>query len=383
VGRRLVAMLVAAIAALGLAAWPRGLLTDAVAGDPKIADTLFKSGKQALGKGDSEGAVSYFKKALEENPDLIEACWWRASAQEKGGDKAAALASYREYVTLFEGKGPAASKEEQRLKGLADKSIAQLAAGEAEFRKLEDGYVAALLTFAKDNFVRDPGVSRRAVEALLAVRPDHEEATKLLEKLGGGTDKADDASAADAPGPATGPFKDVKEWRDLVAEQVFTSKEKIRYEGGTMIFDTKDGAVVGARETFEVGATYAYETELRVNEVHDRGWLTGVCFACTGDKNADSFLCAYLNAGGVSLLRASSPTAQEEVAERPLAGVDPKAWHRLGVIVKGPAVEVWFDGKQVLTWREPSAKDLTGQFAIFQQRCTTERRLFRLGKVEP
>jgi tetratricopeptide (TPR) repeat protein len=372
-------MLVAAIAVGGLAAWPRGLVTDAVAGDPKIADTLFKSGKQALSKGDSAGAVSYFKKALEENPDLIEACWWCASAQEKGGDKGAALSSYRQYVTLFEGKGPAASKEEQRLKALADKSIAQLAAGELEFRKLEDAYVAALLTFAKDNFVRDPGVSRRAVEALLAVRSDHEEAKKLLEKLGGGPAEPEEKGASKAaPGPATGPFAKVKEWRDLLKEQALHSEKVISYEEGVMVVDTKGGSKVTPNNPIEMGDSFAYEMEFHVLQTYERGWFTALVFA---DKGEETFLTAFAGASRVVLLQNLSGS-QTEVAAFDMPSLDLEKWHRLGVLVKGPQAEVWFDGKKVLTWREPGGGELGGALGFIQQRCKTERRVYRAGKVD-
>src|SRR5204862_40197 len=128
-------------------------------------------------------------KAQDETPELIEAIWWRASAQERSGDKPAALASYREYLVACEHKiadAAVISKEEQRLKALAEKSVDALAVGDKEFKKLEDGYVASLLAFAKDNFVRDPSMSLKAVQAVLEVRPDCDEALKLKDKLAGG-----------------------------------------------------------------------------------------------------------------------------------------------------------------------------------------------------
>src|SRR5688500_9765785 len=145
-------------------------LDRAEAGDAKIAETLFKSGKQSLGKGNCPEAINFFNKALEETPELIEALWWRGSALEKSGDRPGALASYREFLAAFEEKsaaGATMSKEETRLKGLAEKSVDTLGAGEKEFKKLEDSFVASLLSFAKDNFVRDPGVSMKAVKAVL------------------------------------------------------------------------------------------------------------------------------------------------------------------------------------------------------------------------
>ena len=380
--RRLAAgLLVAALLAAGLAVSHGGFVGDAAAGDAKVADSLFKSGKQALGKGDTEGAISFFKKAQEENPDLIEACWWRASAQDKAGDKAAALSSYREYATLFDGKA-VTSKEEQRLKGLADKSIAQLAAGEAEFKKLEDGYVAALLTFAKDNFVRDPGVSRKAVEALLAVRPDHEDAKKLLEKLGGGPAAPEEKGAPkSAAGPATGPFAKVKEWRDLIAEKAIQSETDglISYEGDLMVVDTKGGKKVTPRTAIDMGASFAHEMEFHVLQTYERGWFTALVFADKGDD--ESFLTAFVGTSRVVVLQTLGGS-QSEVAAFDMPQLDVEKWHRFGVVVKGPQADVWLDGKKVLTWRDPAGGDLDGGICVFQQRCKTERRLFRAGRVD-
>ena len=204
--KRFVAVLVVALG-IGAVAVPCALDGRAVAGDAMVADTLFKSGKQAFTKGDFDGAATYFVKAFEENSELIEAAWWKASALEKAGKKAEALASYRDFIVLFDSKtaaGAKISKEEQRLRGLTDKSVESLAAGEKEFKKLEDAYVATLLTFAKDNFVRDPGMSGKAVNAVLAVQPEHAEALKLNDKLSGTATPAGDAP--EGPSAAVGPF---------------------------------------------------------------------------------------------------------------------------------------------------------------------------------
>lgn len=385
-GRAAAALCVAALVAGALCVTSAPFAPSAEAGDAKVADSLLKSGRQAFAKGDFEGAVSFFKKAQEENPDLIEACWWKAASQEKAGDKASALASYREFVTCFDGKnasGATMSKEETRLKGLAEKAIEVLAAGEKEFKKLEDAYVASLLAFAKDTFVRDPGMSRKAVDAILAVRPDHDEARKLLEKLGGAPAAAGEAKPAPSKtgsGPAPGPFRDVKTWQDLLANETFGAKDHITYVDGVMVLDTKDGSAILPRDAIEVGSSFAYEMDVHVAQVYDRGWLSGLTFAGTGEGK--SFLCAFVSQARVVVMKAEGTDGSQDVAIYEMAPLDTNAWHRLGVVVKGPAVDVWFDGKKVTSWREPSARDLTGDLGVFQQRCRTERRLFRAGKIE-
>ncbi|MCE9634279.1 MAG: hypothetical protein K8T90_01125 [Planctomycetes bacterium] len=370
------------IAALAGLAATAAVAPDAAA-DAKVAETLFKSGKQAYSKGDYAGAITYFQKAIEEDTTLLEASWWCAAAQEKLGDKGAALTTYREFLALVSGK-PAATKEELRLKALAEKSVESLAAGEKESKKLEDAFVGNLMQFAKDNFVRDPGVALKALAQILAVRPDHSEALKLREKLGGGA--ADGPSGASsggasekgAAGPATGPFREVKSWKDFLEEQTIKSNV-ITYDGKVMTVETKGGSLIRNDSPLDFGTSYAYEMEFRVMTTFERGWLTGLAFAY--DKEA-TFWSAHVMAGRVELAYMRSPSAHDIVGEFDMPPLEMESWHRFGIIVNGPAVELWLDGKKVISGRHPDGKDLAGEIGIFHQRCRTERRVFRAGKVD-
>jgi hypothetical protein len=360
-----------------------GLLTEpgtvVLAGDAKVAETLFKSGRQAFQKGDYAGAVTFFRKAQEENAGLVEACWWRGAALEKTGDKVGALEAWREYLTLFAEKRSTGgvSREEQRLAALAEKSVESMAAGEKELRKLEDGYVAALLAFAKENFLRDPGVSVAALDALLAVREGHEEALRLREKLGGARSAAPSPSAPATDPAGVGPFREVRTWKDLLADRTFKAPS-VEYGAAGMVVDTRAGALITPADSIDLGTTFAYEFEFRVTETYERGWLTGLTFAGKSGR----FLSAFANAGRVVLLRAESRDAQDEVASFDMPPLETGTWHRLGVVVRGPALEAWFDGRKVLEWAEPSGRVLDGEIGIFQQRCRTERRVFRAGRLE-
>jgi hypothetical protein len=230
------------------------------------------------------------------------------------------------------------------------------------------------MAFAKEQFLRDPGVSVAALDALLAVRPDHAEALRLREKLGGPAGAAEPVAPKEAA--ATGPFRDVLSWTDLLADRTFKS-ESIQYEAGVMVVDTKGGAVISPGRSVDTGGSFAYETEFRVTDVHERGWLVGLNVA--GRRGA--FISAFANIGRVVLLNAPSADAQAEVASFDMPPLETGAWHRLGVVVKGAELEVWFDGKKVIEWAEPGGQDLVGEIGIFQQRCRTERRLFRAGRL--
>jgi hypothetical protein len=352
----------------------------AVAGDAKVADTLFRSGKQAYGKSDWAGAAVFFQKALDETPELIEACWWKASSQEKAGSLGVALASYREFLALYDAKARAGAptKEEQRLRALADKSVETLSAGEREAKKLETAYVAALLAFARDNFVRDPGVSLRAVDRALAVQPANDEAQRLREKLSGGPAAASDESI---PSAATGPFRDVKEWKDLIADHEFQVDEKLKdlfqYVGGMLVVDMTTGGRVKPHSFFDLGSSYAVEMECRVKSTYAAYWFVGFNFARKEKRcpaacitNARVFL------GDESV---DPPTILARFDTKSLAD---DRWHRLGVIVKRDLVDLWFDGKKVASWQEPSNAELAGELSLRQQSCRVDWRLFRIGKVD-
>jgi len=374
---RIAAAAVALTAGIGLLGLPYGP-GPAVAGDASVADTLFKSGKQAFAKGDFDQAATHFSKALDENSDLIEACWWKASAQEKSGKKGEALASYREFLVLFNGKssaGTAPSKEEQRLKALADKSVDTLAAGEKEFVKLEDAYVASLLAFAKDNFVRDPGMSRKAVDAVLAVQPEHAEALKLNEKLGGSATA--DVEAPQGPSAAVGPFKDVKDWLDLIEGKWFGSRNST-FSGTSMFLDCKGGIAITPTGFIDTGVSFAFEYEFKVVEAYDASWVAGIGFA---SKDAD-FIAAMVIPGQIVLERTFADGTHKDLVQMNGPAVKLDTWHRLGILVKGPAVEVWYDGSKTLSWREPSGANFKGQLTMVQIKCRTESRLLRFGKVD-
>jgi hypothetical protein len=353
------------------------LLSSALAGDPKVAESLLKSGKQALSKGEHESAATFFTKAFEEDDALIEACWWRGQALEKAGDKAAALTAYRQYLSFVAEKAQSgsASREELRLRGLAEKSVDVLAAGEKEFRRIEDAYVASLMQFAKDNFVRDPSISAKALAMLAAVRPDYEEAAKLRAKLGGGAEApAASSGGPAAPGQPFGPFKDVRKWRDLIAEK--TIKDPT-YANGLMTFSTNEGTLQTPGEFIDLGENYAYEHEFRLTRVADRGWLIGLVVGWKGG----SCYTAFVQQSSVVLCSATR-TGATDLVNVPIPEVDPAAWHRFGVTVRGPEIELWLDGKKHVSWRRPDGAAVAGEIGIYQQTCTSERRVLRAGRFE-
>ncbi len=95
------------------------------AAEDAVARSLLDSGKAALGKRRYDDAVRFFRKALDDSSELIEAAYWEAQAHEKCKRTSQALAAYRRYVALFREKKALdeVSKGETSLAGKAQGRI--------------------------------------------------------------------------------------------------------------------------------------------------------------------------------------------------------------------------------------------------------------------
>ena len=347
----------------------------ALAGDPSVAKTLLESGKKALNGRKIDEAIAHFRKALVEDGNLVEAAYWIGAARDKEKDDPGALAAYRDYLALLEKRG-SPSSEEQKLRGLAEKRVDALAAGEKEFQKLEDRYVEDLLAFARAKFLRDPAVAALALDRVLAARPNHPAALSLYDKIGGKPGAKPGGGAADGEGgvPAA---RGVKEWRDLLRNRDISS-DAITFTGDLMSFDTKGGKKVTSKKPIDEGGNLVYETEFRVAEAHDSGWLAGLTFS---EKGEADFLAFFAQSGQVVLLQQVSDRDRKEHAQVAVNTIEVGTWHRLAVVLRGDTVEGWLDGKRVVEQRLRERPDLSGELGIFQQGCRTERRVFRVGKL--
>jgi len=347
----------------------------ALAGDPSVARTLLESGKKALAARKIDEAVAHFRKALAEDANLVEAAYWIGVARDREKDDPGALAAYRDFLALLEKRGNP-SADEQKLKALAEKRVDALAAGEKEFQKLEDKYVEDLLAFARGKFLRDPAVAALALDRVLAVRPNHPAALSLYEKIGGkpGAKPGEKAGEGDDGNPAA---RGVKAWRDLLRNREISS-DSITFTGDLMVFDAKGGKKVTSKKPIDEGGNLVYETEFRVVEAYDSGWLAGLTFS---EKAESDFLAFFAQSGQVVLLQQVSDRDRKELAQVAVTTLEVGSWHRLAVVLRGDAVEGWLDGKKLVDQRLRDRPDLSGELGIFQQACRTERRVFRAGKL--
>ena len=338
---------------------------------------MLKAGRTALAKNDCETAIEKFRKALAEFPDLIESMYWLGAAFEKKSDKAEALKSYRDYVRMFEDKkkNGEVSKEEIRLQGLASKRVDVLGVGEREFKKLETSFVEKLFQYARDNFVRDPALSLQALQILLDIAPDHTAAQRLFEKLGGKIEAPPAVESGAKSG--VGPFRDVKNWNDMIEEKIFGSPPGWSYEQGKILVDMKDCGITFAKAMYSTGPNYAFELESKCLQEYERGWLMGLVF---GERKGE-FAAVLFQKTQICFFE-ETPTGKIEPEPILMPPIALDTWHRIGVIVKGPKVQIWFNGKKIRDYTFTSRPTYEGMVGIFHQRCKAEYRLVRIGKLD-
>ena len=340
----------------------------APAGDSAVAAALLEAGKKALTAKKFDEATAMFRKALAEDPALLEAAYWIAAAEEKGGNETAALADYRQFLDRLDKKGGSATAEEQKLRPLAEKRVEALAVWETEYLKFEDKYVGELLALATDRAEREPWLAVRALDIVLGIRPKYPAALALRERIvgkGGGGDGLEI-------------FPEVKEWRDLLAEQALRPVEGIvTYSDNILTMDMHGSKFGFPRKPVTTGPSYAYEIEFRVLETYEDNWNIGLAFGTT----KDSVFVASLRRAAVVLQAGGRNDKARELESRPVAPKDLSTWRRLSVGVRGDNVQVWLDGKKLLDERITERTGLVGDVGVTIAGCKSEWRVLRTGNL--
>ncbi len=346
------------------------------AGDPTVARSLLKTGKEYLERKKYGEAITHFQRARDEDPNLLEAVYWKAVGQERSGVTADSLASYREFLSLLEEKSSSGkpSAEEGKLKPLAERRVAALAAGEKEYQALEDAFAGDILKFTSARAEKEPALSRQALEMLLRVRPDHEAARKLYSDLGG---KAPEIPAEEAMPP---PFRAVKGWTDFLGRRSFETAVLAEVKDGHMVFDSKTADRLVPNSSTDPGSQFAYEMEFRLQEAYGSNWLSGLTFAEKEGGRSEDFVAVFVQSSAVVIFSAS-PGGKKELARKDISAIDKAGWHRFGFTVRDHLVEAWLDGRSCLTFKVPTDRDLRGVVGVYNQQCRSEWRLHRIGRL--
>jgi tetratricopeptide (TPR) repeat protein len=371
--RRLVAALAALVLLVALGAGASGLLTSlsVEAGDAELAKFLLKGARDDLSRKQYDDALRKLEKARDEDASLIETSYWAGVALEAKKDPRGALARYREFKSAYVAKKAEkqTSKDEDGLVALAQARIDQLDAGGAEFARIQDAYVDQLFAFAQANFIRDPTVAARALRMLLAARPQHDEAKRLLEKLG---------VAAPTSKPAAG--ADAGAWEDLLANRSIDVIEGWEYVDGMLrIVATEGKAQTTPRYALiDTAAHYVFEAEVRVLASSRANRSIGLGFA--QDKELGCFI-ACLEAKKAFIFRVGGgqDTVDLEIAplDKPMA-LD--VWYRLELEIDGTRVRFGMDGRSIFDMRITERESLKGRIALHAQEGTFEIRKLRFGR---
>lgn len=343
----------------------------AFAGDTELAKFLVQGGREDLGKKQYDDALKKLTKARLEDPTLLEAPYWMGVVHDARKDPRAALGAYRDFKAGYEEKKAAGalSKDEEALLPKVQARLEALAAAETELARLQDAYVAQVFALAEENFIRDPAVTLRALKLLLAVRPKHEPARRLLEKLG--------VPEAAAVAGESDPFG-VRAWEDLIATKAFSPADGFEYAGERMAVGRRTGQVVFPPRLDLTGARYVVDVEVRFSEDYSNR-VFGIGFG----KASDIMCCIMLTPDKLDLVDirqagALSSTIQTTRLKKPVA-VD--EWHRMTLIVDGLGVEVQLDGKKEMVGTIKGRDGLDGMVGVYVQQAKVEIRRYRLGRL--
>jgi hypothetical protein len=391
--RRLAALLLAA-------SLPAALAPVARAGDAELARFLLKGGKDDIAKKQYEQAATKLVRAETEDPELVEAAYWLGVVGERRNDVPGAIAQYRRFCAAVQAK-KSPTKEESALQKKAQERLAALAAGETERRKIDDAFVEALFAFARANFVRDPTITAEALRMLLEVRPEHEEARKLVEKLGAGgvrppeagkpeEVKPEEQPEEEKPGPAaaagtTPTSKLVKKWTEYLSGSVMGRNDGWTYDGGLLTIEKAKGTMTRPSKHLPSGPKYVVEMEARlVENLGSQEASIGFVFAYrpTPGKTPDdaSFYFFLVNETSAILHRVHEGS-RGDVFRADLKPVGLGKWHRLAVVVQGTEIEMWVDGRKVTTHEAQERDDLSGEVGVFHQGSKAEVRSLRCGAI--
>jgi hypothetical protein len=382
------------------------LAPGARAGDAELAKFLLKGGKDDLAKKQYEQAATKLERAEKEDPELLEAVYWLAVVAERKGDVPGSLTQYRRFCAAVLAK-KGATKEEAALQKKAQERLSALAAGETERRKLDDGFVEALMGFARANFVRDPAITGEALRMVLELRPEHEEARRLVEKIGvtgvrptpepskpeekkPEGDEPEEEEAPNKPAspaePMTPSSKLVKKWTEYTDGVVMGKNTGWTYANGMLTIEKPGGSMTRAPRALTAGAKYVVEMEARIVEriAGEKKPTLGFMFAYArpaGATHDDASFYFHLFDEGSAILHRNQDGGRDDVYRVDLKPPGFGKWHRLAVVVQGTKMEMWVDGKKVTDYSAQGRDDLVGEVGIFHQACKAEIRRLRCGAL--
>jgi len=346
-------------AAVALAA---ALLPTTTLAQDETAVRRLAEGREALERGDVEGAVESLRAAVEGNPTPTGARYWLARALESAGERAEALREFRRFeAAILDGAHEPGGDEAVWLDEVRERTLA-LSAVETAHRKATAAFVAECLAIAA-KAQGDEDLERRALRAVLVAAPLNTDAAGRIAALGA----ADPRGALAAPGGSHVP-RWVTTWTNLLEDGSFGEPAR---EARRLALD-ETALLTRAGRTLATGARYVVDVELRVAASAKPGWICGVSFGAGGAYS----VCF----DGTRIF------LDESVGERLVVlgtGEHGQAalgtWVRLTLVADGDKVDVWVNGQPCLRAVATSRAGLDGDLALVRRNCGAEARSLLLG----
>lgn len=173
--------------AIALASGSAFLGARAAAPDAELAQAVLEVGKTSLAKKEWAQAQAQFKRALEEDPLLMEARVGLAEAHAGAGERPRASREMRAVLEALEGL-PSLTPEQVALYSRARKRACELNREDATLDALVRKHADALTALSGKWGSKDAAASSEAARAALRLAPDHAKAADLRQRLGGGSD---------------------------------------------------------------------------------------------------------------------------------------------------------------------------------------------------
>lgn len=333
------------------------------------SEALARTAKEALSKKDFAKAAAAFELAWVEEPARLDLLMRCAENYEKSGRPDAALLAYRAFqaahVERAKKMPPAAKAKSASRKAL--KRIKALGKLEAKEATVRDRSAAKLVAFAEKCASEAPVVALRALERAALLASDPESFGSALRKLRARVDRPADRVKS--------PFeKAVKTWTDLLATGTFPETTGWTFGEVGLVIENKAGSAEFAGSLRTTAEPFVYEMEVRTEEAYGAMWVVGLMFGRAGPKA----LSAWLGPKGVDSQSVDGPSmASLAAVGRPLDELG--VWHRVSVLVKGGAFEIWVDGEKIATPKIPAGWSQEGQLGVTTQGGRFEIRELRMG----
>jgi tetratricopeptide (TPR) repeat protein len=354
---------VALLTVLGAGAWSARAPT----ADVEIARALLQSAKEAHDKKKYDDALVLLDKALNEAPDLREVHYWMGACQDKKGDVANAVRTFRRFREVLADDAAATKAEKDMLKK-AQARLAVIAPGEVEEERLRTAFAADLLALAKGKEAKDPASALLVIDTLLQADPLHAEAGAAAARLR--------ASTGQVPLPP--PLAALKTWKDVYPGHLLKGTPEWSWADGVYTVDIHDRSTPGVPGQAPVGLRFALDMELRVLQAYGPRWALGFAL---DDRVKQKLAALAVEESAMVAMQGPPVGGLAVLTNAPITPLPLKTWHRFSLQIEAPKVVAWVNGKKVSTFAVDGITEAS-EVRFFVDRCKAEIRTFRWAKLE-